>query len=79
MKKARKSADPDILPEYDFHGGVRGKYAKGYAEGSNVVLLAPDVMKVFPDSDSVNEALRLLIKVSERKSGTVRGKAAGSR
>jgi hypothetical protein len=60
MKKANRKPGPtaDILPEYDFQGGVRGKYAKRFAEGSNVVLLAPDVAKLFPDSESVNRALR---------------------
>ena len=59
MKKAPKSKrDPDLLDEYDFSKGVRGKYAKCYAEGTNVVVLAPDVAGVFPDAKSVNEALR---------------------
>jgi hypothetical protein len=47
--------------EYDFKGGVRGKYAKRFAEGTNLVLLEPDVAKAFPDSRSVNEALREVI------------------
>jgi hypothetical protein len=44
--------------EYDFEGGARGKYAGRYAEGSNVVVLEPDVAEVFPDAESVNRALR---------------------
>jgi hypothetical protein len=68
MKKAAKTRrDPDMLDEYDFSKGVRGKYAKRYAEGTNVVILSPDVAKVFPDSDSVNEALRALVKVARQK------------
>jgi len=51
--------------EYDFSKGVRGKYAKQYAEGTNVVLLDPDVAKVFPTSESVNEALREVIQQRE--------------
>jgi hypothetical protein len=48
MKKAPKSKrDPDLLDEYDFSLGVRGKYAKRYAEGTNVVMLAPDVERFF--------------------------------
>ena len=43
--------------EYDFSKGVRGKYAKQYAEGTNVILLDPDVAKEFPTSESVNKAL----------------------
>lgn len=51
MKKAVKARrDPDMLDEYDFSKGVRGKYAKRYAEGTNVVVLSPDVAQVFHDS-----------------------------
>ena len=64
MKKAVKTRrDPDMLDEYDFSKGMRGKYAKRFAVGSNVVVLSPDVAEVFPDSDSVNEALRALVKI----------------
>ena len=62
-KKNNKSIHDDMLEEYDFSGGQRGKYASRYAEGSNIVVLSPDVAKSFPDSESVNEALRLLIKI----------------
>jgi len=54
--------------EYDFSKGVRGKYAKQYAEGTNVILLDPDVAKAFPTSESVNEALRSLIRKKENAS-----------
>jgi hypothetical protein len=65
MKKAAKSKrDPDMLDEYDFSSGVRGKYAKRYAEGTNVVVLAPDVAAVFPDAQSVNDALRALVQIA---------------
>jgi len=68
MKKAVKTRrDPDMLGEYDFSKGVRGKYAKRYAEGTNVVILSPDVAKVFPNSEAVNEALRVLVKVARQK------------
>jgi hypothetical protein len=67
MKKGRRKAQDDMLPEYDFSKGVRGKYAKRYAEGSNVVVLSPDMAKVFPTSESVNEALRTLVRVGKRK------------
>lgn len=49
--------------EYDFSGAVRGVTAARYAEGTNVVVIAPDVLDVFPDSVSVNEALRALATV----------------
>lgn len=57
---------------YDFSKGVRGKYVKLYREGTNVVVLEPDVARVFPDSDSVNKALKKLIeegKDSSKSSG----------
>ena len=71
MKKAPdKSAEPEMRAEYDFSRGVRGKYARRYAQGANLVLLAPDVAKVFPDSDSVNSSLRALAGIicRQRKS-----------
>jgi hypothetical protein len=64
MKKAGKcKRDPEMPNEYDFSKGVRGKYAKRYADGTNVVVLVPDVAAVFPDSESVNEALRALVRI----------------
>jgi len=69
MKKPakRKSAD-QLRSEYDFSKGVRGKYAKRYAEGTNIVMLAPDVAKVFPNAEAVNQALRGLIELAGRTS-----------
>lgn len=64
MKKPIET-DPDLLPEYDFSGGVRGKYVARLAEGSNVVVLDPDVQKIFPNSQAVNIALRALGKAVE--------------
>ena len=61
-----KKNEPEMLDEYDFSKGIRGKYAQRYAEGSNIVIIDPDVAEVFPDSESVNEALRLLIKISKQ-------------
>jgi len=67
MKKAvKKTPAPEMLDEYDFSRGVRGKYAKRYAEGTNIVILAPDVAEFFPDSESVNTALRALVGVARR-------------
>ena len=67
MKKAPKAKrDPDLLDEYDFSKGVRGKYAKRYAEGTNVVVLAPDVAAMFPDAEAVNDALRALVQIAGR-------------
>jgi hypothetical protein len=60
--------EDELRPEYDLSqlkGGVRGKYAERCRAGSNVVVLAPDVARVFPNEDAVNEALRLLIRIAE--------------
>ncbi len=62
--------DDELRPEYDLSqlkGGVRGKYASKYKEGTNLILLSPDVAEVFKDNESVNEALRLLMKIAEAK------------
>ena len=58
--------DPDMLEEYDFSKSVRGKYTARYSDGTNVVVIDPDVTKYFPDHDSVNEALRSLLPVVKR-------------
>lgn len=71
MKKMKD--DPDLLEEYDFSGGVRGKYAQRYQEGSNVVVIDPDVAEFFPDHDSVNEALRNLVAVIRRQEKAEQG------
>ena len=65
MKRMQK--DPDLLEEYDFNKGVQGKYAKSYVEGTNVVIIEPDLAKVFPDHDSVNQALRSLVEIIRRQ------------
>ena len=64
MKKV--ITDTEMLEEYDFSKGVRGKYSQRYATGSNVVVISPDVAEVFPDSESVNEALRMLIRIAQQ-------------
>ncbi len=63
MKEVGESEE-EMLAEYDFRQGLRGKYAAEYASGTNIVVLDPDVASAFPDSESVNEALRLLIRVA---------------
>jgi hypothetical protein len=60
----------ELRPEYDLSkltGGVRGKYVRKYRGGTNLIVLAPDVAEFFKDDDSVNEALRALIKIAETK------------
>ena len=63
------SSEPkeEMREEYDFSGGVRGKYYKKYMEGTNVVLLEPDVAEVFQDSETVNQALRVLINIAKNR------------
>lgn len=60
----------EMRPEYDFSQGVRGKHYKAYQAGTNVVFLAPDIAAVFPNSASVNQALRLLVRLSKTKAVT---------
>jgi len=68
MKKAkRKQSADDLRPEYDFSKAVRGKYAGRIARKATVVLLEPDVAKVFPSSESVNTALRALVEIARPK------------
>ncbi len=56
-----------MLREYDFSKGIRGKYARRYAQGSNVVVLEPDVAKVFPNAEAVNSSLRSLAEIIRRR------------
>ena len=62
--KKRKQDEDTMRPEYDFSKAVRGVTAARYAEGTNVVLLDPDVAAVFPDTRAVNEALRTLARLT---------------
>jgi hypothetical protein len=61
----------EMQDEYDFSQGVRGKFTDRYAAGTNIIILSPDVAEVFPDSASVNDALRMLIQIAERKTKKV--------
>ena len=65
----------DILPEYDFSNAVRGKYYERYRQGTNVVLLDPDVADVFPNATAVNDALRLLVAVADAKASRRQARA----
>ena len=56
--------EDEMRPEYDLRGGVRGKYYSQNMQGTNIVLLDSDVAAVFPDSESVNQALRILMKAA---------------
>ena len=71
MSKEIEVEEPEMLPEYDFSGGVRRAYASRYAQSNSVVMLEPDVFAAFPTSEVANEALRLLMRVAQQ---TVSGK-----
>jgi hypothetical protein len=72
MKKAStKGTVDDLRPEYDLSllgTGIRGKYYRQAAEGTNLVLIEPDLARVFPNAESVNRALRLLVDAAEAAS-----------
>jgi hypothetical protein len=73
MRKAKVS--DELRPEYkreDLGVGVRGKYFEEYRKGTNLVLLSPDVARVFPTDEAVNEALRSLIDLAEKSTGRTR-------
>lgn len=71
MKKRGKREADELRPEYDFtslQGGVRGKYAQRYREGTNLVLSHRDVARAFPNDEAVNETLRAVMKAASRLS-----------
>jgi uncharacterized DUF497 family protein len=82
MKKASaKSLDDDLRPEYDLSqlkGGVRGKYYRQAAAGTNLMLIEPELAKVFGDAESVNRALRLLVDTAEAAAGPSRRRHGAS-
>jgi hypothetical protein len=66
----KKRTRKEMRNHYDFTGGVRGKYTRRYAEGTNVVVLDPDVARLFPNRDAVNETLRAvgqIVQIQERR------------
>lgn len=67
-QESNNEHEPEMLDEYDFSNGVRGKYAARFARGSQVVVLDPDVAQVFSDSESVNRALRALVGIIQEQS-----------
>lgn len=70
MNKKTDKED-EMLDEYDFTGGVRGKYVDRLANRKNVVTLEPDVAEVFTDSESVNQALRGLLPIIQKQAEKV--------
>ena len=72
MRTKKPTSPPrgdEMLPEYDFRGGVRGKHASAHAEGTNIVLLEPDVARAFPTAADVNRALRNVLAQREPHPG----------
>jgi hypothetical protein len=78
MSKTTES--DEMKSEYDFSGGVRGKHYRAYQQGTNVVLLEPDIAEVFKDSEAVNHALRMLINLAsdELKRNLTKGSSGRS-
>jgi hypothetical protein len=76
MKKRKSEMKDELRREYDMRqllkGSVRGKYAKRYHAGTNLVLLDPDVRKAFRDQKAVNDALRLVIRLRQIGNGKAR-------
>jgi hypothetical protein len=72
MKKApEQKHGAELRAEYDFSRGARGKYARRYAQGANVIVLEPDVAKVFPNAAAVNDSLRALAGIIRRQHKTL--------
>jgi hypothetical protein len=67
MKKPKAKKEM-MLAEYDFTAGTKGKYTKLYKQGTNLILLEPDVAEAFPDSKSVNDSLRALASIIQVRS-----------
>ncbi len=65
-QKAKVPQDNDMREEYDFSKAVRGKYYQRYLQGTNVVVLEPDVAAAFPTAEAVNDALRSLLRIAKR-------------
>ena len=75
----QKPDEDDMRDEYDFSKGIRGKHHQAYREGTNVVLLDPEVARVFRDSDAVNRALRMLIDLADEEVQRNLTKGSGGR
>jgi hypothetical protein len=67
-RRTEKKESSEIRAEYDFSRGTRGKYARRFTQGSNIIVLDPDVAEVFPDAASVNDSLRALAGIIRQRS-----------
>jgi hypothetical protein len=72
MSQTRQRKIDELRPEYDFSKSARGKHRAAYKAGTNVVLLDADVAEAFPDSTSVNRALRLLLDIAKKQRSSKR-------
>jgi hypothetical protein len=70
LMKRRNKNNLEMHPDYDFSAGIRGKYTRRYAKGANVVVLEPDVARVFPNAEAVNGSLRALAQIIPKQKST---------
>jgi len=77
MSQENETEADEMRPEYDIRGGVRGKYYERYRQGTNVVLLQPDVAAVFRSSEAVNRALRELMEIAKKAGRSCRARGFG--
>ena len=80
MKKTKSDPANDMRSEYDFasmKGGIRGKYVERVREGTNIVLIEPEVVEAFPTEQAVNEALKGVLRTAQavRSTGGLPNKA----
>jgi hypothetical protein len=76
MKSKKNPASSEMRVEYDFSKGVRGKHAAQYAAGTNVVVIEPDVAAEFPTAEEVNETLRTVAQLLQRRRRSIKRKTA---
>ena len=69
-QQIEREENDDMLAEYDFAKGVRGRHHEAYIAGTNVIFLEPDIAKAFPDSASVNRVLRQLLNLAKESAST---------
>ena len=77
-KESAAKSTGELRPEYDLsqlEGGVRGKYYRRAIGGTNLVLIEPDLAKMFPNSAAVNRALRVVAEAAQAAAASTRGRA----
>jgi hypothetical protein len=76
IKSKKNPTSSEMRVEYDFREGVRGKHAAQYAAGTNVVVIEPDVAAEFPTAEEVNETLRTVAQLLQRRRRSIKRKTA---